>query len=208
MGGFGSGRPRSTYKIEDHRVLDVSAMYKSGCFAGLRLGSWQWSRDHEVVASVRYRHEDNRLHLEYRFRSGGGDWQEVEETIRIHWRACRFGGRRPYFVCPGVRNGVPCSRSVTKLYGASKWFLCRRCYGLGYASQSEDAYDRALRKANRLRQRLDRNAWGMDTIPVRPRGMWRKTYDRHIEAIMALDEFAKGKLELFAARLLKFGDAS
>lgn len=208
MGGFGSGRPRSTEKVEDHRVLDVSAMHKSGCFAGPRLGSWLWSRDQEVVASVRYRHEDDRLHLEFRCRSGAGDWQDVEETIRIDWRPCRFGGRRPYFVCPGVRNGVPCSRSVTKLYGASKWFLCRRCYGLGYASQSEDAFDRALRKANRLRQRLDRNAWGLDTIPARPRGMWQSTYDRYIEEIMSLDEFADGKLALLTARLLRIGDAS
>jgi hypothetical protein len=206
MGGFGSGRPRSADKIEDHRVLDVSAMRKAGCFAGPRLGSWQWSRDEQVVASIRYRHENDILHLDYRFRSAGGDWQEVTETILIHWRACRFGGRRPYFVCPGVRNGPPCAKSVTKLIGASKRFLCRHCYGLGYASQSEDPFDRALRKANRLRRRLDRSAWGQYCLPGRPRGMWRKTYCRHIGAILALDEFADEKLALFASRLLKFGD--
>ena len=43
MGGFGSGRPRSADKIEDYRVLDVSAMHKAGCFAGTRWGSWVFS---------------------------------------------------------------------------------------------------------------------------------------------------------------------
>lgn len=208
MVGFCSGRPRSADKVEDHRVLDVLAMNKAGCFKGPNIGSWQWSRDGQAVASVCYRHEGDRLHLEYRLRMAGGDWQEVAQSIRIDWRTCRFGGRRPYFFCPGVLHGVPCMRSVPKLYGASKWFLCRRCYGLGYASQSEDAFDRALREANRLRQRLERGAWGLYTISTQPRGMWRSTYDRHLSAILALDEYAERKLELFAARLLKSGDAS
>jgi hypothetical protein len=207
VGGFGSGRRSSTEKVEEHRVLDVSAMNKAGCLSGPRSGSWQWSRDDEVVASIRFRYDEGRLHLDYRFRSGNGDWQPVNEVVRIDWRSCRFGGRRPYFVCPGIRNGVVCSRPVTKLYGASTWFLCRHCYGLRYASQSEDVYDRAQRKANRLRRSLDRTSRGMGDIPERPKGMWRRTYDRRIDAIIALDDFTDQKLALFAARLLKLGGA-
>jgi hypothetical protein len=30
---------------------------------------------------------------------------------------CRFGGVRPYFVCPGIVNGIACGRRVLKLYG-------------------------------------------------------------------------------------------
>lgn len=206
MGGYGSGRSSHVEKIENHRVLDVSAMNKAGCFSGPRSGSWQWSRDQQVIASIGYRHEDGRLHLSYRVKVGARDGQQADETIRIDWRPCRFGGRRPYFVCPGIRDGVTCARRVSKLYGASTWFLCRHCYGLGYASQSEDPYDRALRKANRLRQSLDRDAWGLDCIPAKPKGMWRRTYDRRIDAIIAFDEFAERKFALFAARLLKYGD--
>ena len=206
MGGFGSGRPRGSEKIEDHRVLDVSAMNKAGCFSGPRSGSWQWSRNQQVIANICYRHEDDRLHIDYRIRPAGGVWQDVNQIIRIDWHPCRFGGRRPYFACPGIRTGVTCAKRVTKLFGASTWFLCRNCYGLSYASQSEDVFDRAIRKANRLRQRLDRNAQGLGCIPQRPRGMWRKTYDRHIDAILTLDECADQKLWLIAARFLKHGD--
>jgi len=67
---------------------------------------------------------------------------------------CRFGGARPYFVCPGVVNGITCGRRVAKLYGAGTYFLCRHCYRLAYASQREDRYDRALRRANNIRMRI------------------------------------------------------
>src|SRR3954468_6130263 len=48
----------------------------------------------------------------YRVRIGHGDWQDVAETVRIVRTACRFGGSRPYFVCPGIVNGVACDRRV------------------------------------------------------------------------------------------------
>ena len=37
----------------------------------------------------------------YRVRIAGGDWEDVEETVRIVRIPCRFGGTRPYFICPG-----------------------------------------------------------------------------------------------------------
>ena len=75
--------------------------------------------------------------------------------------ACRFGGTRPYFICPGVVNGIACGRRVAKLYGPGRYFLCRHCYRLAHASQSEDNMDRTLRRANKIRQRLGGDP-GMD----------------------------------------------
>jgi hypothetical protein len=48
-------------------------------------------------------------------RDSGGEWQDVEETVRIVCIPCRFGGARPYFICPGVVNGITCGRRVAKL---------------------------------------------------------------------------------------------
>jgi len=48
----------------------------------------------------------DRLHLTYRVRIGGGEWDNVAETVRIVRVPCRFGGARSYFICPGVVDGI------------------------------------------------------------------------------------------------------
>ena len=51
-----------------------------------------------------------------------------------------------------------CGRRVAKLYGPGRYFVCRHCYRLAYASQSEDAQRRSMRRASKIRQRLVGNA--------------------------------------------------
>ena len=65
----------------------------------------------------------DRLHLSYRVRVGGCDWEDVTETVRIVHVPCRLGGERPYFICPGVVNGIACGRRVAKLHGSRRYFL-------------------------------------------------------------------------------------
>jgi|HubBroStandDraft_3_1064219.scaffolds.fasta_scaffold161184_1 hypothetical protein len=64
----------------------------------------------------------DQLTLCYRVRKHEGDWQDVEQPTQILWVTCRFGGRRPYFLCAGWG----CGRLVSKLYGAG---TCRLAYG-------------------------------------------------------------------------------
>ena len=51
-------------------------------------------------------------------------------------------------------KGIPCGRRVAKLHLSGRYFLCRHCHRLGYASQSEAPWARALRRANKIRQQL------------------------------------------------------
>src|SRR4030088_1864312 len=104
MGGFGSGRPSGSGrdKVEGCRSIDVNRLHREGCLRPGWSGGWQWSRDSEKIASINLRAEAVRFHLTYRVRVGCGDWGGVAETVRIVRVACRFGGARPYFVCPGV----------------------------------------------------------------------------------------------------------
>jgi hypothetical protein len=178
MGGFGSGRPsgarRST--VDACRSIDVNRLYKAGCLRAGWFGGWEWSGDGKKVASINLRAETDQLHLSYRVSIGGNGWEDVAETVRIVRLPCRFGGTRPYFICPGVVNGVTCGRRVGKLYGPGRYFLCRRCYRLAHASQSEDASDRALRRANKIRKRLGGDASTDAPFPRKPKRMRRQTY--------------------------------
>jgi hypothetical protein len=64
------------------------------------------------------------------------------------------------------------------LYGPGKYFLCRHCYDLSYESQREDKGHRALRRAQKIRQRLGGNANMMEPFTDRPKGMHHDTYLR------------------------------
>ena len=150
MGGFGSGpRGGGRLNVEACRSLDVNRLHRDGCLEPGWSGSVSWHQDEERVAWIRMRAEENRLVLNYRFRRNDEEWQDVDEPISIIRVPCRYGGSRPYFICPGVVNGRYCGRRVVKLYEPGRYFLCRHCYRLAYASQSEDAMDRARRRAPR-----------------------------------------------------------
>ena len=204
MGGFGSGRPSGTGrdKVEACRSIDVNRLHKKGCLRDGCAGGWQWVSDGERDASINLRAEVDRLHLSYRVRIAGGEWEDVAETVRIVRAPCRFGGVRPYFICPGVVNGVACGRHVAKLHGPGRYFLCRHCSRLAHASQSEGARDRALRRANKIRQRLGGDPDMVAPFPPKPRGMWRRTYERLREQAFAAEMQADDAFALQAERLL------
>src|SRR5271169_2769830 len=97
MGGFGSGRPRSgRNKVDACRSIDVNRLHREGCLRPGSRSSMYWTRDGEQIASIGMRVEADRLHLSYRASIGGGEWEEVNETVPIVRVPCRFGGSRPY----------------------------------------------------------------------------------------------------------------
>ena len=204
MGGFGSGRPSGSGrdKVEYHRSLDVNRLHKTGCLTPGWTGGWQWTQDGERVATINLRAEADRLHLSYRIRIAGGEWESIEEPVRVVRVPCRFGGTRPYFICPGVLNGIACGRQVVKLHAAGRYFLCRHCYRLGHSCQSEGQWDRKLRRANKIRQRLGSEPGMAARFPPKPKGMWWRTYDRlHAETFDA-EMCADKALAIHAERLL------
>jgi hypothetical protein len=107
----------------------------------------------------------------------------VAETIRILHLRCRFGGSRPLLVCPGPGDGTDCGRRITKLHLSRRYFLCRRCNKLAYRSQYEQTWQRALRRANKLKQRLGIDVGIGEPFPEKPKGMWARTFD-HLLAEM------------------------
>ena len=204
MGGFGSTRWawNSTNKtVESNRSLDINRLNRAGCLRPGYCGGWEWKRDGERVAWIQLRRDGNALVLSYRVRRYGEEWQDVEQPTRIIWMPCRFGGARPYFVCPGVVNGIACARRVGKLYGAGTYFLCRHCYRLAYGSQHEDRYDRALRRANKIRMRLGGEPGMASQFPSRPKGMHRDTYERLQSAVLNTEILAQERLAIVLARL-------
>ncbi|WP_245537399.1 hypothetical protein [Thiocystis violascens] len=99
----------------------------------------------------------------------------MEYAVPLDWTNCTYGGSRPWFLCPATG----CGRRVAKLYlGGSGVFACRHCYRLAYDCQRETDDDRATRRAETIRQRLDWEAGILNLPGRRPKGMHRRTFER------------------------------
>jgi hypothetical protein len=48
-----------------------------------------------------------------------------------------LGGKRWWFICPLILNGVECNPRVRKLYLRGRYFGCRHCHNLTYRSCQE-----------------------------------------------------------------------
>jgi len=64
-------------------------------------------------------------------------------------------------MCPGAG----CDQRVAVLYGPGRYFLCRHCYDLVYESQREDKTHRALRRVQKIRERLRGNMSMAEPFP-------------------------------------------
>ena len=154
MGGLGSGRrkDRGRKTVESYKTLDVNQLSEKGCLRPGCSSTCQWTDGNEVF-SINLRAEAKRLHLSYPVRVGDREWRDVTDSIPIVHLRCRFGGSRAYFICPGPR-GTDCGRHITKVHLSNRYFLCRHCAKLAYASQFETSWQRAIRRANKLKRRL------------------------------------------------------
>ena len=173
MGGRGSGR-RSSYSgklvTNDSMPLDIRKITHTGLLLPGSSFSWRWLVNDLQVAGISIRVDDNNgLVLSYRIKSTG---EVIEQRVQTHPSPCHFGGERHWFTCPR------CSRRVAVLYAPGRYFACRHCGGLGYATQKEGAGDRASTKANKLRKRLGWAAGILNGDGGKPKGMHWKTYQR------------------------------
>jgi hypothetical protein len=98
---------------------------------------------------------------------------------------------------------------VAKLYGAGKYFLCRHCYDLTYETRQVGRKHSALRKCQKIRQRLGGNANMTEPFPPRPKGMHFKTYRRlqleHDRADRQYTEIMLADLKKMELRLFQIG---
>ena len=125
-----------------------------------------------------------RLHLSYKVRVGGGGWEDMAEIISLVHARCRFGGSRAYFICPGPGGGTDCGRRITKLHLSHRYFLCRHCNKLAYASQYEQPWKRALRRVDKLKHRVGIDVGIAELFPDKPKGMWGRTFDSLLNELL------------------------
>ena len=172
MGGRGSGRT-SGYGGKkntcDSMPLDIRRFARKGLLMPGSSFSWEWTINDSKVAGINIRVDFQSMVLSYRMKSTD---EVVEQRVQTQTSPCNLGGHRHWFTCP------QCSKRVAVLYALGRYYACRLCGGLGYATQKESVGDRAMTRANKLRKRLGWPAGIANPNTGKPKGMHWATYDR------------------------------
>lgn len=175
MGGIGSGRyywdTKST--IEDYLALDIRKWHRKKLLTPCNEITSRWYRNGEQTDSIRIFVAINKVILSYSNRECDGNWKSYSYSVQVDWSDCSYGGKRPWFLCPGLG----CKRRVAILYGGAV-FACRHCYKLSYKCQSESPGNRATRRADKIRDKLNWEPGILNGDGLKPKGMHWNTFDR------------------------------
>jgi hypothetical protein len=163
-------------------------------------GSLHWTCGGEPSGSISYQAVmdepgDERLELSYT-RSGRDEREDVRQTVRLCSIMPNYGGKRWWMICPyrHIRVG--------KLYlppGGDR-FASRQAWRLGYDCQRIAKHDRASERLFRLQRKLGCEP-GVGAFPRRPKGMWQRTWERHLERYWELDVECAAEMMVLVGRL-------
>ena len=197
MGGIGSGRHLQfgADTTDNYRSIDIRWLRREGLLESGISRRITWARGGEVTGSINILSEPGHVILNYSQRVRGGEWQPRRYPVYLDTTPCNMGGDRHWFLCPA--RG--CGRRVAILYSGDI-FACRHCLQLAYPSQREKPGDRAARKADRIREKLDWEG-GILNGPEpwnKPKGMHHATFER---LCRKHDQFARCALSGIAGQL-------
>jgi hypothetical protein len=192
MGGIGSGRRyhlNAKDTVDSSDSIDIHYLRRISALVPGTSMTLTWSKNGRERASVEGKVTEEGLNLSYRTNG-----ERICYVVSIVYTSCHYGGTRPWLKCP------KCDRRVGKIHLNGIMFLCRHCYNLAYESQQTNNVNRSLRKAKLMRKRIGGSLSIFEPIPLKPKGMHRKTYWRIREEI----EIAELKMWEGLAELVHF----
>jgi len=158
--------------VEECKPISISVMAQGGAFEkGLgNLYTYSWSNLRgEEVGSISYqvrRGPAGEPYLQLSYTITNRSTKEktpLDYSIQLTTTPCNFGGKRYWFICPLVVNGMSCRRRVGKLYlpPNGKYFGCRLCYNLTYRScqEHDSRVDALARNPELLLSLLKKKGW-------------------------------------------------
>jgi hypothetical protein len=207
MGGSNSGRYGGRPTVESGLTLDLYRLIRQKLFQpGHRSGSITWThvgtgnRAGQIGYHAFMNDEDGFVRLHYITTNAySGEKQSSDYTIGLQTTPQPFGSRQWWFVCP--RSGD----LVAKLHlpNGAHTFASRKAHRLGYRSQREGPRDRARSRTQTLRYKLGGSMNLMEPIPIKPKWMRWRTYERKVARIEAADNVSNIYLWSFVQRLQK-----
>lgn len=147
-------------------------------------GELRWSVEGETIGEISFgldfrMPENARLILNFYAPQINGELKAVKQTIHLAKTRQHLGGYRWWLFCP-----ITGKRARTlHLPPNGRIFASREALRLCYRVERLDHFDRAFEKMFRVQRRL-RQPEGLGTTIERPKGMWRRTFERHLERFL------------------------
>lgn len=125
--------------LKKHGYLNKNSSYRSGTITW----TYGYSENKSSIGfSVIREHwntaqEKAYVRLQYSHTPNHSDQKEnMDYNVELTTTPTNLGnGKRHWFICPLSKDGQYCGKRVGVLYCLGKWFGCRRCGEIAYASQ-------------------------------------------------------------------------
>ena len=183
--------------------MDIGRLLSTGrAQAGRHVsGSLHWSSGGKPTGSIGFavdmtQPDNSRLILTYT-RGSGDKAESVRQDICLVTTPLHFGGKRWWFICP--YGGGRCAKLYLPRNGDR--FASRKAWRLGYRSQRVASRDRPFDRHQRLQRKLGCPE-GYEQFIRRPKGMWRKTYERHERRYWEINDDCDA---IFAGMMMRLG---
>lgn len=175
--------------VEDCLILDLAWLMRLGSIrTGLSgSGEMAWSIDNQKLGAVHFRldlrtAEQARLTLSYALTNADGTLQAKKQIIALQPTKQHFGGLRWWMLCPVTGKRV----RTMLLPPQADHFVSRSAFGTAYRSERLTRFDRPFAKLFRV-QRLLGGQQGLGAELKRPKGMWKRSFARHIDQLAQHD---------------------
>ena len=169
--------------VEDCLRLDLAQLMRLGPVRdGMAGQGWlEWRQGGQRLGRIRFRidlrqRSEARLVLE--FRAGRGEAVAFRQSIRLAFTVPNYGGRRWWLICPETGQRVRC----LYLPPGGVRFAGRKALGLAYRVERLGKFDRPFARLHRQQRKL-----AGETQPMRPKGMWQRSYEQRLAALVAAD---------------------
>ena len=175
MQAVGRGVKRKKQTVEKSQELSIFRLHHQGITTAL-WGDWtlSWGGiSGATTASIGIRRvglpsDRPGLRLSYTLEGWTEKRVPVDYAVDLTTTPCRFGGRRYWFLCPGVS----CGCRVAKLYRppVATYYLCRHCHQLTYEGRQRHRnrmyegvghYGLCLRRLEAAQSRRMRLKWAV-----------------------------------------------
>ena len=189
MGGYGSGRQGGRPTADASLRIDLAWLLRTGRVRENQhlAGTLHWQCGGRESGSISYRaamHEPGCERLELIYANNRqGKREDMRQTVRLVHTIPNYGGKRWWMLCPIS------TRRVGKLYlpPGGDLFASRQAWRLGYQCQRDAARDRPFERLFRLQKKLGCTQ-GWEQPIFKPKGMWERTWQRHLAEYKRLDE--------------------